>query len=270
MIKYFFESFTRYFSKSIQQRQNFRHRQIVNFDHYDDFQRNFRQRFYDANSTFVLRENRKLQFVSLTHDYDYESRFSQKNFKDFEFIKSVRFCSNDVMIFKSKKHFAIFFIKRFQHIAKLERQKSIFRVLFMCFVEIVLEWHNFLFLAIRQKMNSNLRTWENELFRKFRSNKFVSLKKTKKLIFRFQEFLILSQYFSRKINFLHDAKIRDENIMINYFWKELKSNLIFVISMREDEISWKTLNVEFEWTKSLFVEYMILLIKSDLEKDSTS
>jgi hypothetical protein len=60
MIKYSFELFTRYFSKSIQQRQNFRHKQIVNFDHYDDFQRNFRQRFYDANSTFVFRENHKL------------------------------------------------------------------------------------------------------------------------------------------------------------------------------------------------------------------
>ncbi len=235
MIKYSFELFTRYFSKSIQQRQNFRHKQIVNFDHYDDFQRNFRQRFYDANSTFVLRENRKLQFVNLTHDYDYESRFFQKNFRNFEFIKSVRFRSSDVMIFNSKKHFAIFFIRSFQHIAKLEKQKSIFRVLLMCFVEIALKWHNSLFSMIRQKMNSNLRTWENELLRKFRSNKFVSFKKTKKLIFRFQESLILSQYLSRKINFLHDAEIRDEDIMINYLWKELKSNLAFVISMRKDE-----------------------------------
>jgi hypothetical protein len=58
MIDYSFESFTKYFSKSIQQRHNFRHKQIVNFDHYDDFQRNFRQRFYDANSTFVFKENR--------------------------------------------------------------------------------------------------------------------------------------------------------------------------------------------------------------------
>ncbi len=139
MIKYSFESFTRYFSKSTQQRQNFRHRQIVNFDHYDDFQRNFRQRFYDANSTFVFKENRKLQFVNLTHDYDYESRFLQKNFKDFELIKSVRLRSSDVMIFNSKKHFAVFFIRRFQHIAKLEKQKSILRVLLMCLVEIALE-----------------------------------------------------------------------------------------------------------------------------------
>jgi hypothetical protein len=75
MIKYSFESFTNYFSKSTQQRQNFCHKQIVNFDHYDDFQRNFRQRFYDANSTFVLRKNRKLQSVNLIHDDDYESRF---------------------------------------------------------------------------------------------------------------------------------------------------------------------------------------------------
>jgi hypothetical protein len=180
MIKYSFESFTKYFSESIQQRQNFRHKQIVNFDHYDDFQRNFRQRFCDANSMFVFRENRKLQFVSLTHDYDYESRFFQKNFRKFEFIKSVRLRSSDVMIFNSKKHFAVFFIRRFQHIAKFERQRSILRVLLMCFVEIALEWHNSLSSTIRQKMNSNLRTWENELFKEFRSNKFVSLLKRRK------------------------------------------------------------------------------------------
>ncbi len=111
----------------------------MNFDHYDDFQRNFRQRFYDANSTFVFKENRKLQFVNLIHDYDYESRFFQKIFKNLEFIKSVRLRLNDVVIFNSKKHFAIFFIKRFQHIAKFEKQKSILRVLFMCFVEIALK-----------------------------------------------------------------------------------------------------------------------------------
>jgi hypothetical protein len=242
----------------------------VNFDHYDDFQRNLCQRFYDANSTFVFRENRKLQFVNLTHDYDYKSKFFQKNFRNFELIKSVRFRSNDVMIFNSKKHFAIFFIKRFQHIAKFEKQKSIFRVLLMCLVEIALEWHNFFSLTIQQKMNSNLRTWENELFRKFRSNKFISFKKTKKLIFRFQESLILSQYLSRKINLLHDAEIRNEDIMMSYLWKELKSNLVFVISMRENKDILKILNVEFEKTRSLFVEYMILLIRSDLERNSTS
>ncbi len=121
MIKYSFESFTRYFFESIQQRQNFRYKQIVNFDHYDDFQRNFRQRLYNANSMFVFRENRKLQFVSLTHDYDYESRFFQKNFREFELIKFVRLRSSDVMIFNSKKHFTVFFIRRFQHIAKFEK-----------------------------------------------------------------------------------------------------------------------------------------------------
>jgi hypothetical protein len=139
------------------------------------------------------------------------------------------------MIFNSKKYFAMFFIKRFQHIAKLEEQKSIFRILFMCLVEIVLKWHNSLSSTIRQKINSNLRIWKNKLFKEFRLNKFVFLKKTKKLIFRFQEFLILNQYRFRKINFLHDAENRDENIMIDYLWKKLKLNLIFVISMKKDE-----------------------------------
>jgi hypothetical protein len=111
----------------------------VKFDHYDDFQRNLRQRFYDANATFVFKQNRKLQFANLTHDYDYESRFFLKNYKKSKLIKFVCFRSNNVMIFNSKKHFAVFFIKRFQQIAKFEKQKSILRVLFICFVEIDLK-----------------------------------------------------------------------------------------------------------------------------------
>ncbi len=82
MIKYSFELFIKYVFVSTQQRQNFHYKQIVNFDHYNDFQRNYRQQFYDANSTFVLKKNRKLQLVKLTHDYDYKSRFFQKNFKN--------------------------------------------------------------------------------------------------------------------------------------------------------------------------------------------
>jgi hypothetical protein len=78
------------------------------------------------NSIFVFKENPKLWFVSLTHDYDYESRFFQKNFRNFEFITSVHLRWNDVMIFNLKKHFAIFFIKRFQHIAKLKKQNRFF------------------------------------------------------------------------------------------------------------------------------------------------
>lgn len=140
MIKYFSKSFTKYFSKFSQQRQDFRHKQTLNFDQYDDdFRRNFRQRSYDSNSSFVSKENRRLQFVNLIHDYDYESRYFQKNFKEFENIKFVRLRFSDVMIFNSKEHFAIFFIKRFQHIAKFEKQKSVLRVLFMCFAEIVLK-----------------------------------------------------------------------------------------------------------------------------------
>jgi hypothetical protein len=36
-------------------------------------------------------------------------------------------------------------------------------------------------------MNQNLNIWKDELFREFKSNKFASLKKAKKLIFRFDE-----------------------------------------------------------------------------------
>ena len=37
------------------------------------------------------------------------------------------------------------------------------------------------------------------------------------MIFKFDEFLTLNQYFFRKINLLHNAAITNENLMINYF-----------------------------------------------------
>jgi uncharacterized short protein YbdD (DUF466 family) len=144
------------------------------------------------------------------------------------------------MLFNLKKHSIAFFIKRFQHIAKLEEFDSVLRVLSMCFFESILEWHNFLFRIIRQEMNQNLNIWKDEFFREFRSNKFASLKKAKKLIFRFDESLTISQYFSRKTNLLHDVEIKDENTMIEYFWESLESNLILTTFMRENENTLKS------------------------------
>ena len=37
------------------------------------------------------------------------------------------------------------------------------------------------------------------------------------MIFKFDEFLTLNQYFFRKTNLLHDAIIANEILMINYF-----------------------------------------------------
>ena len=85
-------------------------------------------------------------------------------------------------------------------------------------------------------MNSDLIVWEDELFREFRLNHFEFIKKTKKMTFRFDDKnLALSQYLTRKINLLYDEKIIDENIIIRYLWKDLESQLILIISMREND-----------------------------------
>jgi hypothetical protein len=205
--------------------QNQIHRQIVDFD---------------LDSAYVFRQNRKLLSINNESSHDYferNSRFFSQNSRNQVRIK-LRF--TNIMLFNSEKHSIAFFIRRFQHIAELEELDSVLRVLSMCFFESVLEWHNFLSRVIRQEMNQNLNIWKNEFLREFRSNKFASLKKAKKLIFRFDESLTISQYFSRKTNFLHDVEIRDENTMIEYFWKNLKSNLILTTFMRENEDTLKS------------------------------
>ena len=56
------------------------------------------------------------------------------------------------------------------------------------------------------------------------------------MTFRFDDKnLTFSQYLTRKTNLLHDAKIIDENIIIRYLWEDLESQLILVISMREND-----------------------------------
>ena len=62
------------------------------------------------------------------------------------------------------------------------------------------------------------------------------MKKTKKMTFRFDDKnLTLNQYLTRKINLLHDAKIIDENIIVRYLWEDLESQLILIISIREND-----------------------------------
>ena len=55
------------------------------------------------------------------------------------------------------------------------------------------------------------------------------------MIFKFDEFLTLNQYFFRKINFLHDAAIADKNLMINYFSKELNVKLTLTTSIYQND-----------------------------------
>ena len=128
------------------------------------------------------------------------------------------------MIWNLTKQIVDFFIKRFYHIVELESTRIVLRILSMCLKSDALDWHNDLSIKIRSEMNSNLTIWKDELLREFRLNRFEFMKKTKKMTFRFDDKnLTLSQYLTRKINLLHDAKIIDENIIVRYLWKDLES-----------------------------------------------
>ena len=88
---------------------------------------------------------------------------------------------------------------------------------------------------IQAEMNNDLRIWKNELLKKYRFNKFESLKKTKTMIFKFDDKLIFNQYLFKKINLLHDVEIANKNIMINYFWNKLNVKLTLTIPLKENE-----------------------------------
>ena len=98
------------------------------------------------------------------------------------------------------------------------------------------KWHNDLSTLMRSKMNESLIIWKNELLQKFKTNRFKSFKKMKKMIFHFDDKKqSFNQYFIRKINLLHDVEINNENIIMKYLWNELKTQLTFVTSFRENE-----------------------------------
>jgi hypothetical protein len=74
------------------------------------------------------------------------------------------------------------------------------------------------------------------LLREYRLNKFESLRKTKKITFRFEDKKqTLSQYLTRKINLLHDAKVQDKNIIVRHLWNGLETQLALTTSLREDD-----------------------------------
>jgi hypothetical protein len=130
--------------------------------------------------------------------------------------RPVKLRPQDVMLFDPEEQSAAFFIRRFQHIAELEDESSVLRVLPMCLKDFALEWHNSLSAIVRHEMNQSTRVWEDELLREYRPNRFESLKKAEALKFRFDKKLTLSQYLSRKTNLLHDARIHDEKTMMCY------------------------------------------------------
>ena len=84
-------------------------------------------------------------------------------------------------------------------------------------------------------MNVDFRIWKNEFLREYQSDRFVFRKKAEDFVFRFDDFLTLNQYFFRKTNLLHDAEIIEKNIMMQYLWNELKSQLAAIISRKKND-----------------------------------
>ena len=180
--------------------------------------RNYRDNFQHNHDDYFFYERKRNFRNSWNNRSIYDQRFAR--------LRSI-----DVMKFDSNIIFVAFFIRRFSQIAFIEKHEAVFRIFSMCFKKTVFEWHTNLFAKIKQKINYDLKIWKNEFLRKYQSNKHESLNKIMIIIFKFNEFLTLNQYFFRKINFLHDAAITDENLMINYFWKKLNVKLTLTTSI---------------------------------------
>ena len=139
-----------------------------------------------------------------------------------------------IINFDSAETSVAFFIKKFKHIAK-KKKKAVLQILLMCLKKSTMKWHNNLFFKIRNKMNRNLIVWKNELFKKYRFNKFDFFEKVKKLKFQFDENLIFNQYLFRKINLLHDNDIFEKHTMIQFIWNEFDVHLNITISVKKNE-----------------------------------
>ena len=87
---------------------------------------------------------------------------------------------------------------------------------------------------IQLKINDNFVVWENELFRKYRFNRFDSIKKVQQMLFRFDKNITFNQYFSRKINLFRNADVVDETLIVHYLWKKLNVQLVLIISIRKN------------------------------------
>ncbi len=63
------------------------------------------------------------------------------------------------------------------------------------------------------------------------------------MTFRFEDKeQTLSQYLTRKINLLHDAKVQDEDIIVRHLWNGLEAQLALTTSLREDDDTIETFN----------------------------
>ena len=163
----------------------------------------------DEDFKWVSRNNRRIESIfnrlhsrsylnvmrNLNHKWDFSrQRFTKRSLQRdiltaFLFFtkERTRLRSIDIMIFDSNKHTITFFIRRFNHIAKIEDERLVLRILLMCLVEErTMKWYNELFNIVRIEINQSLIIWEDELLREFRFNRFNFLKKAKRLTFRFE------------------------------------------------------------------------------------
>ena len=202
------------------------HRQQSKFQHW---QSKFQQQYSNHRRQSKFQQQSKLS----KFQQQYSNQRQQSHYQ-FKFFQSRILRVTNVMMFDSIKHSINFFIRCFQQIAKIKDTQSMLRVLSMCLKKNALKWHNDFSSTIQMKMNVDLTMWKNELLKKYRNNRFDSIRKIHQMIFRFDKDIIFNQYFSRKINLLRDASVIDETMLIHYLWKKLNAQLIFVILIRED------------------------------------
>ena len=84
----------------------------------------YRSNFYRSNSYYRSKEQ------------DFRKTYERSTFNDHLIFdrdsRSIKLRFANIMKFDSKKNFAIFFIRRFYHIAEIEEEQVVLRILSMC------------------------------------------------------------------------------------------------------------------------------------------
>ena len=140
--------------------------------------------FYSFNFSRQDRYFQNYQQSALRYQ-QVDHRQSNDQLMFFRVFRALRL--QNIMMYDFIKHSIGFFIRRFKQIAKIKEFHSVLRVLFFCLKNDVLKWHNDLSSFIQLKINDSLAVWKNELFRKYRSNRFDSIKKVQQMLFRFDK-----------------------------------------------------------------------------------
>jgi hypothetical protein len=146
---------------------------------------------------------------------------------------------NDIMVFDPHETKVAFFVRRCQHMAEIEGERAILRVLPMCLKGEALEWYTSLSDPVRRQMNGSLAAWETQLLSQYRPNRFDALREAEKLKFRFfrAETMPLNLYFTKKINLLEDAGINDPDMIVQHLHAGLEPHLALVSTFKESNNS---------------------------------